>query len=85
MINRFAGTAPHAAPPHPDLARLTEREREILSWVATGRSNEEIAGELVVAVSTVDRHITHLYGKLGLRNRAEATAYALKHGLGRTS
>ena len=42
---------------------------------------EEMATELVVSVATVERHITHIYGKLGVRGRAEATAYALRHDL----
>ena len=53
----------------------------MLRLLAGGRTTKEIAAELVVAVSTVDRHITHIYGKLGVRNRAEATAFALRHGL----
>ena len=60
---------------------LTPTERQVLRLLAVGRTTKEIAAELVVAVSTVDRHITHIYGKLGVRNRTEATAFALKHGL----
>ena len=60
---------------------LTPAEVQVLRLLAGGRTTKEIAAELVVAVSTVDRHITHIYGKLGVRNRAEATAFALKHGL----
>ena len=53
----------------------------ILRLVAAGRTTREIAAELVIAVLTVDRHITHIYEKLGVRNRAAATAFALTHGL----
>jgi DNA-binding NarL/FixJ family response regulator len=53
----------------------------VLRLLSGGRTTKEIAAELVVAVSTVDRHLTHIYGKLGVRNRAEATAISLKHGL----
>jgi predicted ATPase/DNA-binding CsgD family transcriptional regulator len=60
---------------------LTATEVEVLRLLAGGRTTKEIAGELVVAVSTVDRHITHIYGKLGVRNRAEATALALTQRL----
>ncbi len=63
---------------------LTPAEVQVLRLLAGGRTTKEIAAELVVAVSTVDRHITHIYGKLGARNRAEATAFALKHGLAET-
>ena len=60
---------------------LTTTEAHVLRLLAAGRTTKEIAGQLVVAVSTVDRHITHIYEKLGVRNRAEATAFALNHGL----
>ena len=60
---------------------LTTTEAHVLRLLAAGSTTKEIAGQLVVAVSTVDRHITHIYEKLGVRNRAEATAFALNHGL----
>jgi predicted ATPase/DNA-binding CsgD family transcriptional regulator len=60
---------------------LTATEAQVLRLLAAGRTTKEIADDLVVAVSTVDRHITHIYGKLGVRNRAAATAFAHKHGL----
>jgi non-specific serine/threonine protein kinase len=62
-------------------APLTATEVQVLRLLAGGGTTKEIAGQLVVAVSTVDRHITHIYEKLGVRNRAAATAFALKHGL----
>jgi non-specific serine/threonine protein kinase len=60
--------------------QLSPTEREVLRLLARGRTTREIAAELVIAISTADRHITHIYNKLGVRNRAEATAYALQHG-----
>jgi predicted ATPase/DNA-binding CsgD family transcriptional regulator len=60
--------------------QLSPTEREVLRLLARGRTTKEIAAELVIAVSTADRHITHIYNKLGVRNRTEATAYALRHG-----
>jgi non-specific serine/threonine protein kinase len=60
---------------------FTATELRVLRLLASGRTTKEIAAELVVAVSTVDRHITHIYDKLGVRNRAEATALAHRHGL----
>jgi non-specific serine/threonine protein kinase len=60
---------------------LSPTEQQVLRLLAQGRTTREIAAELVIAVSTADRHITHIYNKLGVRNRAEATAYALKRGL----
>jgi non-specific serine/threonine protein kinase len=66
---------------HAHTAGLTAREAEVLRQIATGRTSREIAADLVVSVATVERHITHIYGKLQVRGRAEATAYALRHGL----
>jgi non-specific serine/threonine protein kinase len=62
-------------------AGLTRREVEVLRRLAHGQSTREIAAELVVAVSTVDRHITHIYEKIGQRGRAAATKFAVEHGL----
>jgi DNA-binding CsgD family transcriptional regulator/pimeloyl-ACP methyl ester carboxylesterase len=59
------------------LEHLSTREREVLRLLAAGRSNQEIADELVISVRTVERHINHIYAKLGVRNRAQATAYAV--------
>jgi DNA-binding NarL/FixJ family response regulator len=66
------------------LAGLTPREREVLALVATGRSNQAIAAELVLSVRTVERHVSTIYEKLGAHGkvaRAVATAYALRQGL----
>jgi DNA-binding CsgD family transcriptional regulator len=60
---------------------LTTRELEVLRLVASGRSNKEIAHELVLSVRTVERHVTNLYAKIGARGKADATAYAIRHGL----
>jgi len=60
---------------------LTARELEVLRLVASGRSNREIAEELVLSVRTVERHINNLYAKIGARGKADATAYAFRHGL----
>ena len=56
-------------------------EVRVLRLLAGGRTTKQIAAELVVSVSTVDRHITHIYAKAGVHGRAAATAFALKHGL----
>lgn len=55
---------------------LSDRETEVLRLVAAGLSNQEIAGELVLAVSTVKWHINNLYGKLGVNSRTQALARA---------
>lgn len=60
---------------------LTSREEEILFAVADGRSNNEIADELVVSVETVKSHVCSLYAKLGARNRAHAVALAYHRGI----
>jgi DNA-binding CsgD family transcriptional regulator len=57
---------------------LTPREAEVLRLVAAGRTNKEIAAELVVSVHTVERHLANAYRKISVRNRADATAYVLR-------
>ena len=60
---------------------LTAREIDVVRLLAGGQTNQEIAEELVVSVRTIERHIGNIYGKLGARGRAHATAYALTRGL----
>jgi NarL family two-component system response regulator LiaR len=60
---------------------LTEREVEVLKLVAKGRSNQEIADELVVSERTVGAHVSNILGKLHLANRTQAALYALREGL----
>ena len=60
---------------------LTAREAEVLRLVAAGRTNKEIASELVLSVHTVERHLANAYRKMSVRNRADATAYVLKAAL----
>ena len=61
--------------------RLTARELQVLRRLAAGSTNKEIATALGVAVSTLERHVVNLYTKIGARGRADAIAYALRHGL----
>lgn len=63
------------------LEPLSEREREVLVLLASGRTNSEIAGELYVAAGTVKTHVNNIYRKLDARNRAEALARAHSAGL----
>jgi len=64
---------------------LTSREIQVLRQVANGATNKEIAADLGVAVSTIERHLVNLYAKLGARGRAEAIAFAVRNGVGRPS
>ena len=56
--------------------QLTSRELEVLEMLAAGRSNQAIAGQLVVTLDTVKKHVSHVLGKLGAANRTEAVARA---------
>jgi NarL family two-component system response regulator LiaR len=62
---------------------LTEREVEVLKWVAQGLSNQEIADRLVVSERTVRSHVSNILEKLHLANRTQAALYALREGLAR--
>lgn len=55
---------------------LTQRELEVLGFIAAGKRNRQIADELVVTVDTVKRHVSHIFDKLGTANRTEAVARA---------
>jgi len=70
-------------PPDQDLTDepLTEREVEILRHVAKGKSNREIADELVLSEATVRTHVSNILNKLHLASRTQATLYALRKGL----
>lgn len=60
---------------------LSQREKEILSLIAMGYSNKEIAEQLIISVKTVETHKSNVMEKLGLRTRPELVKYALKKGL----
>jgi DNA-binding CsgD family transcriptional regulator len=73
---------PHLpAPPVPLPLNLTPREAEVLRLIGAGATNKEIAAQLVVSVATAERHTANIYNKIGVRNRAEAAAFAHRHGL----
>jgi LuxR family maltose regulon positive regulatory protein len=60
---------------------LSPREGEVLQLIASGLTNQEIANKLVIAPSTAKRHVINIYNKLGINNRAEATARAYELGI----
>ncbi|MER6459100.1 response regulator transcription factor [Streptomyces sp. NPDC048409] len=68
-------------PAAPGNEPLSAREREVLALVARGTSNREIARELFISEATVKTHLTHLYGKLGVNDRAAAVATAYQRGI----
>ncbi|WP_131742024.1 response regulator [Actinomadura roseirufa] len=79
LLERLATppAAPAAAPREP----LTERELDVVRLVARGRTNEEIAGELFVSLSTIKTHLASVQRKLAARNRVETAAWAWESGL----
>ena len=60
---------------------LTAREAEVLRLVASGKSNAQIAAELVLSEKTVARHLSNIFAKLGVNSRTAAAAYAFEHQL----
>jgi DNA-binding NarL/FixJ family response regulator len=66
---------------HPGMAALTDREREIVGWVAAGLGNDEIAERLVVSPATVRTHVGRAMAKVAARDRAQLVVFAYQHGL----
>jgi NarL family two-component system response regulator LiaR len=85
VLQEVAGNRPAPAPVQPGrspaVEPLTARELEVLKWVARGKSNREIADELVLAEGTVRTHVSNILSKLHLASRTQATLYALREGL----
>ncbi|MFJ4045378.1 response regulator [Microbacterium sp. NPDC089987] len=81
MIEHFAARRPR--PPHAQAAlqELTERERDVLTLIARGRSNTEIGSELFIAEQTVKTHVGKVFAKLALRDRVHAVIFAYDAGL----
>jgi DNA-binding NarL/FixJ family response regulator len=81
LLDRFFGELPDAATALPDLGELTEREREVLRFVALALSNAEIAARLHLTEATVKTHVSSVLRKLGLRDRVQAVVLAYDVGL----
>jgi pimeloyl-ACP methyl ester carboxylesterase/DNA-binding CsgD family transcriptional regulator len=79
-VDDFVASLPsHQGAPMPEA--LSVREVEVLRLLAAGRSNQQIADELVISRNTVRRHVSNIFDKIGAANRVLATAYARDHGL----
>jgi DNA-binding NarL/FixJ family response regulator len=76
-LRRTGGAAAAAVTAAP----LSRRETEVMALLSSGRENAEIAAVLGVSVHTVERHVANIFVKIGVRNRAEATAWAHRRGL----
>ena len=81
LLGAFARLGAPRAPDRAQVEQLTEREIEVLTLVAQGRSNAEIARDLVVAEQTVKTHVGRILTKLGLRDRTQAAVFAYETGL----
>ena len=79
LLQERAESLSTGAPAYPD--GLTRREVELLGLVAAGKTDREIAEELVISVRTVTTHVSNILNKTGTANRTEATAYAIRQGL----
>jgi DNA-binding NarL/FixJ family response regulator len=81
VIERFAALPPGRPELAAQIAELTAREQEVLRWLARGRTNAEIAEDLVISEGTVKTHVAHVLAKLGLRDRVQAVIFGYESGL----
>lgn len=81
LIDRFVTAPPPDVRPLPELALLTDREREVLLLVARGRSNQEIAEDLVISPHTAKTHVNRTMAKLYAHDRAQLVIIAYESGL----
>lgn len=81
MMTHFSARPPLPPTQPPGWADLSEREREVLAMIGAGRSNAEIAADLVISMATVKTHVRHVFAKLDLRDRAQAVVVAREAGM----
>jgi len=81
LMANFVERPPVATTLPPGFADLSDREREVLAMIGAGRSNSEIAADLVISMATVKTHVRHIFAKLDLRDRAQAVVAARDAGL----
>jgi DNA-binding NarL/FixJ family response regulator len=81
LLSHLSKDEPSTSAPRPGDAALNERELEILRLVAEGASNRLIANQLYLSENTVRTYLAHILEKLGLENRVQAAAYALRNGI----
>ena len=81
VIEQYATTTPVSKHVTDSLAGLTDREREVLCSLASGKSNAEVATTLYVSEGTIKTHVSHILTKLALRDRMQAVVFAYESGL----